>query len=50
MTLAEMAENYLELEIQKLATFLMKNFPGQLTGDKSPVDLAIEIMERSKEE
>ena len=46
MTLAQIVETHQEEEVQKLQLFLMINFQGQLDGDKTPVNNAIEILRK----
>jgi len=48
MTLSQYANCHQEAEIQKLAMFLMKNYQGQLDGNRTPVDNAIEIMREER--
>jgi len=48
MILTQYANCHQEQEIQKLVMFLMRNYQGRLNGDKTPVDNAIEIMRRGR--
>lgn len=44
MNFTHLAETHQEKEIQKLMMFLVRNYPGELNGDKSPIDVAIELL------
>jgi len=40
----QLANTHQEQEIQKLTLFLMRNYQGELKGNKTPVDVAIELL------
>lgn len=44
MNFTHLAETHQKKEIQKLMMFLVRNYPGELNGDKSPIDVAIELL------
>ena len=48
--LSPATDDYSEEELLKLALYLQTNYKGQLDRDKSPVDMAIELLRKENED